>query len=149
MQADELGISLKDYVEHAVGYFNKYKLSPVTENEVEDIPKEVHRLRNHLFGFLKEQERQYILPLVKQVYTIHDTTEHLSGMVERLTEQMEAVYLLLYKIKTIQDLNLSTLYKAMDDSGTQPVGEIIEENTRIFKGEMAQFEAKLEEKRRS
>ncbi len=60
--AGTLDVSLKDFTENALWYFIRYKLNPVTANRVEDVPKEVHRLRNQVVGVLKTQEAQYSSP---------------------------------------------------------------------------------------
>ncbi len=134
-QADTLKVPLKEFAEGALLYFIKYKLHPGQVDALEDVPKEVHKLRNQVFSFLQKQESLHVLPLVKTVYA-------LQGEVEKLHQQQETIYLLLFKIKTIQDISLSTLYQ-LSEQDEETLTEIIKGNKQRFLAEMEQFRQKL------
>ncbi len=95
----------------------------------------VHKLRNQVFSFLQKQESLHLLPVVKAVYA-------LQGEVEKLHQQQEAIYLLLFKIKTIQDISLSTLYQLSGEDEETLTG-IINQNKQRFLAELEQFRQKL------
>ncbi len=143
-------LTLKEYTEQALYYFAKYRIDPREASQSEDLAKEVHRLRNHLFGFLQTQERQYTIPLIKEVYGLQETTREHSKDISQLLESLDQVSqsmrhicLLLYKVKTIQDLSLTTLYEVFEDE--KLVKGIVERNRNRFKQEMTHIEQGLEE----
>ncbi len=134
-QADALKVPLKEFAEGALLYFIRYRLHPGQMEAREDVPKEVHKLRNQVFSFLQKQESLHLLPVVKAVYA-------LQGEVEKLHQQQEAIYLLLFKIKTIQDISLSTLYQLSGEDEETLTG-IINQNKQRFLAELEQFRQKL------
>ncbi len=142
--AGTLDVSLKEFTENALWYFLRYKLNPVVANQVEDVPKEVHRLRNQVVGVLKTQEVQYSVPLLQEVHTLHERLEAVAGTVEGLNGYFAQIHQLLFKIKTIQDISLTTLYYL---SGQEEgvVKEVAAQNKGRFEAEMAQFEQRLKE----
>jgi hypothetical protein len=140
-----LDVSLKDFTENALWYFIRYKLNPVAANQVEDLPKEVHRLRNQVVGVLKTQEAQYSVPLLQEVHALHERLAAVAGTVEGLDGYFAQLHQLLFKIKTIQDISLTTLYYL---SGQEEgvVKEVAAQNKQRFESEMAQFEQRLKER---
>jgi Ser/Thr protein kinase RdoA (MazF antagonist) len=139
-----LDVSLKDFTENALWYFIRYKLNPVAANQVEDVPKEVHRLRNQVVGVLKTQEAQYSVPLLQEVHALHERLAAVAATVEGLGGYFAQLHQLLFKIKTIQDICLTTLYYL---SGQEEglVKEVAAQNKGRFESEMAQFEQRLKE----
>jgi hypothetical protein len=142
--AGTLDVSLKEFSENALWYFIRYKLNPVVANQVEDMPKEVHRLRNQVVGVLKTQEAQYSLPLFKEVHALHERLSAVAGTVEGLNGYFAQLHQLLFKIKTIQDISLTTAYYlSAQEEGV--VKEVAARNKQRFESEMAQFEQHLKE----
>jgi hypothetical protein len=140
-----LDVSLKDFTENALWYFIRYKLNPVAANQVEDVPKEVHRLRNQVVGVLKTQEAQYSVPLLQEVHALHERLAAVAGAVEGLGGYFAQLHQLLFKIKTIQDISLTTLYYLSgQEEGT--VKEVAAQNKARFESEMVQYEQRLKER---
>ncbi len=137
-----LDVSLKDYTENALWYFIRYKLNPVAANQVEDVPKEVHRLRNQVVGVLKTQEAQYSVPLLQEVHALHERLAAVAGTVEGLDGYFAQLHQLLFKIKTIQDISLSTLYQLSEQDDETLTG-IIKQNKQRFLAEMEQFRQRM------
>jgi hypothetical protein len=111
---------------------------------VEDVPKEVHRLRNQVVGVLKTQETRYSLPLLQEVHTLHERLGAVAVAVEGLSGYFAQLHKLLFKIKTIQDISLTTAYY-LSGQEEAVVKEIAAQNKRRFESEMAQFEGRLKE----
>jgi hypothetical protein len=150
MHATNLGLTLKEFTEQALLYFVKYQLNPLEVNKVEEVPKEMHKLRNQVFAFLKTQEQQYIIPLLKEVYAVHEHSKNLfedmgslSGEFSKVYGQLEHIYLLLFKIKTIQDISLTTLYQ-LSDQDEIFLKELIERNKQQFLKEINHFQKDVE-----
>jgi hypothetical protein len=143
--AEALGVSLREFSEGALQYFVKYKLNPAEVNAVEDVPKEVYKLRNQVFSFLKKQEFEHLLPLLRQAYSLHGQGQQVQQQMESLHRQLEEVYLLLFKIKTIQDISLTTLYR-LSEQDEETLSEVMKHNKQRFLSEMKQFTERLEGK---
>ncbi len=140
--AETLSVSLREFSEGALLYFVKYKLNPAEVNAVEDVPKEVHKLRNQVFSFLKKQEFEHLLPLLRQAYGLQGQGEQVRQQIESLHRQLEEVYLLLFKIKTIQDISLTTLYR-LSGQDEETLAGVMKHNKQRFLQEMKQFTERL------
>jgi len=137
-----IDVSLKDFTESALGYFVRYKLNPMEVNQLEDVSKEVHRLRNQVFGFLKTQEEQYSVPLLQQVYSLPGQINSVAQMMEVLVGSLKQMHLLLFKIKTIQDIHLTTAYY-LSGREEEELQELVKGNKERFERELSRFEKKL------
>lgn len=142
--AENIGITLKEFTEEVLRYFIRYKLNPFEVNQTEDLPKEVNRLRNHIFSFLKTQEQQLIIPLLEKSTLIERNTKSMLEDLAKLEEQLYRIYILLFKIKTIQDISLSTLYN-LSDQDDKFIEELIKNNKLKYENEINNFESQIEQ----
>lgn len=68
--ADRESLSMSNFLEHAVGYFDKTKLNPKTD--VLSIKEEVQKLDkrvNQVIAFIRTFEKENLIPLYKEVQT--------------------------------------------------------------------------------
>jgi hypothetical protein len=108
-------------------------------NKSQDLPKEVNRLRNHLFAFHKTQEEKYLVPMLRETYALAPRLEGLHHSLAETLTQLQNIHLLLYKIKIIQDISLSTTY-ILADHDEAWLRELISRNKERFDAEVAKFE---------
>jgi Ser/Thr protein kinase RdoA (MazF antagonist) len=82
---------------------------------------------------------------LQEVHALHERLAAVAGTVEGLGEYFAQLHQLLFKIKTIQDISLTTLYYL---SGQEEgvVKEVAAQNKGRFESEMAQFEQRLKER---
>lgn len=69
----------KEYIEKAIDFFRNSGLEPT--NEVKTVAGEISKLRNVVVGFIREQEKKKLNPLIQQV---QELTE---GMLKYLQEE--------------------------------------------------------------
>jgi len=141
--AENIDLTLKEFTEEALRYFIRYKLNPIEVNQTEDLPKEVNRLRNHIFSFLKTQEQQFIIPILEKSTLIERNTKSMLEDLAKLEEQLYRIYILLFKIKTIQDISLSTLYN-LSDQDDKFIEELIKNNKLKYENEINNFESQID-----
>lgn len=67
--SDECQLSILDYTAACVEYFAQRGLNPVLESTraTETVVAEIRKLGNRLFGFLQEQERGIMVPLLEEL----------------------------------------------------------------------------------
>jgi hypothetical protein len=67
--AEECNLKLIEYTAACVDYFSQRGLNPVVEStrQTEVLVAEIRKLGNRLFGFLQEQERGILAPLLEEI----------------------------------------------------------------------------------